>query len=113
MLAFKYEFDEKTLDFDVSNMSISEFWIRLLETDYLFHSAIEQNINFFSAKIKARNFFRKKKQPQNIKWTVPKENVLSIIYPKAIFLDDHINTINCSIAPQSIIISKPLYTCTL
>ena len=32
------------LDFDVSNMPIMEFWVRLLETDYIFfHRAIEQD----------------------------------------------------------------------
>ena len=50
---------KKILDFDVSNMSISEFWVRLLETDYFFHSAIEQDY-FFQPKSEQGNFFRKK-----------------------------------------------------
>ena len=83
-LAFKYKFDhsflaseasqKKNLDFDVSNMSISEIWVRLLETDYFFHSAIEQNY-FFQPKSEQGNFFRKNSKPpppQNTKWTVPK-----------------------------------------
>ena len=63
MLAFKYKFDDKILDFDVSNMSISEFWVRLLETDYLFHGAIEQYY-FFQPKSKQGFFFRKKTAPR-------------------------------------------------
>ena len=55
--AFKYKFDhsflaseasqKKILDFDVSNMSISEFWVRLLETDYFFFTVPLSKIIFF------------------------------------------------------------------
>ena len=43
-------------------MSISEFWVRLLETDYFFHSAIEQDY-FFQPKSEQGNFFRKNSKP--------------------------------------------------
>ena len=43
-------------------MSISEFWVRLLETDYFFHSAIEQDY-FFQLKSEQGNFFRKNSTP--------------------------------------------------
>ena len=67
--------EKKILDFDVSNMPISEFCVRLLETDYFFHSAIEQDY-FFSQNQSKEIFFSKKipsppPPPLNIKWTVP------------------------------------------
>ena len=61
------------LDYDVSIMWISEFWVRLLETDYFFTEPLSKTI--FSAKIRARTFFSKKTSPpQNIKWTVHKSD---------------------------------------
>ena len=39
----RFSSQKKILDFDVSNMPMSELWVLLLETDYFFHSAIEQD----------------------------------------------------------------------
>ena len=62
------------LDFDVSNMPISELWVKLLQTDKFFRVPLSKII--FKAKIRARNFFIERNPspppPQNIKWTVPK-----------------------------------------
>ena len=68
--AFKYKFEhsflaseasqKKIFDFDVSNMSISEFWVRLLET--FFHSAIEQDY-FFQPKSEQGITFWKNSKP--------------------------------------------------
>ena len=84
--AFKYKFDnsflaseasqKNILDFDVSNMPISEFWVTLLETDYFFTVPLSKII--FSVKIRARKFFSTKNQappppPENVKWTVHKK----------------------------------------
>ena len=49
------------MDFDVSNMSISDSWVRLLETDYFLHSAIKQDF-FFSQNQGKEFFYEKKKQ---------------------------------------------------
>ena len=54
-------------------MPIIEFLVRLLETDYFFDSAIEQD--YFSQNLSKIFFSKKKTQappPLNIKWTVPK-----------------------------------------
>ena len=59
------------MDFDFSNMPISEFWVTI--GDYFCHSAIEQDY-FFSQNQSKEIFFEKNPQappPLNIKYTVP------------------------------------------
>ena len=62
---------EKFLDFDISNMPVSEFWV-IIGDRFFFHSAIEQDY-FFSQNQSNEIFFKKKPSPPppTIKWTVP------------------------------------------
>ena len=60
-------------------MLISEFWVRLLETDYFFHSAIEQDY-FFQPKSEQGIFFSKKTSRSEYQKDLPYWKITAIVF---------------------------------